>query len=48
MGVEIVGPTAELFVDLGDRYLFEDSSFVSYDEAAAAQVERLATFLEHV
>jgi dienelactone hydrolase len=33
--VEIVGPSAELFVYPGDQHLFEDSSLDSYDPEAA-------------
>ena len=44
--VEIVGPSAELFVYPGDQHLFADSSLASYDaEAAALLTERVLAFL---
>lgn len=44
--VEIVGPSAELFVYPGDRHLFTDSSLPSYDaEATALLTERVVRFL---
>jgi dienelactone hydrolase len=45
--VEIVGPSAELFVYPGDRHLFTDSSLPSYDaEAVALLTERVLKFLD--
>jgi dienelactone hydrolase len=47
--VEIVGPSAELFVYPGDRHLFTDSSLPSYDaEAVALLTQRVLTFLGDV
>ena len=44
--VEIVGPSAELFVYPGDQHLFTDSSLPSYDAGAMALLtERVLTFL---
>lgn len=44
--VELVGPTAELFVYPGDQHLFSDGSLLSYDAAAAAlMTKRVLDFL---
>lgn len=47
--VEIVGPTAQLFVYPGGNHLFEDSSLDSYDvKATGMLVERVTEFLSRV
>ncbi len=47
--VETVGPTAELFLDPGDRHLFADPSLPSYDaEAAGLLEERALAFLDGI
>jgi len=44
--VEVVGPSAELFVYPGDQHLFADSSLPSHDpEAAALLTQRVLAFL---